>query len=55
MTSRRVTATWRLVIDAVSVVLFICVLLLCLLAVKGFRVDLASGTDSSGGKKQGGK
>ncbi|TLP77549.1 sugar ABC transporter permease [Nesterenkonia sphaerica] len=41
--------------SAVSVVLFICVLLLCLLAVKGFRVDLASGTDSSGGKKQGGK
>ncbi|NDK30771.1 carbohydrate ABC transporter permease [Nesterenkonia haasae] len=41
--------------SAVSVVLFICVLLMCVLAVKGFKVDLASGTDSSSGKKDGGK
>ncbi|TLQ01528.1 sugar ABC transporter permease [Nesterenkonia salmonea] len=41
--------------SAVSVVLFICVLLMCVIAVKGFKVDLASGTDSSSGKKDGGK
>lgn len=42
--------------SAVSVVLFICVLLICFIAVKGFKVDLASGTDASDGKKaKGGK
>lgn len=39
--------------STVSVVLFICVLLMCVIAVKGFKVDLASGTDSSSGKKMG--
>ena len=35
--------------SAVSVVLFACVLLMCFIAVKMFKVDLASGTDASGG------
>lgn len=38
--------------SAVSVVLFICVLLICFIAVKFFKVDLASGTD--GGSSKGG-
>lgn len=37
--------------SAVSVVLFISVLLLVFIAIKGFNVDLASGTDASSGKK----
>ncbi|WP_044492847.1 carbohydrate ABC transporter permease [Nesterenkonia massiliensis] len=42
--------------SAVSVVLFACVLLMCFAAIKLFKVDLASGTDASGGKKkEGGK
>lgn len=39
--------------SAVSVVLFICVLLICFIAVKFFKVDLASGTDG-GSSKDGG-
>ena len=38
--------------SAVSVVLFICVLLMCFIAIKFFKVDLASGTDAGGGKKK---
>ncbi|WP_238385343.1 carbohydrate ABC transporter permease [Nesterenkonia muleiensis] len=42
--------------SAVSVVLFACVLLICFVAIKLFKVDLASGTDAGGGKaKKGGK
>ncbi|GFZ95968.1 carbohydrate ABC transporter permease [Nesterenkonia alkaliphila] len=41
--------------SAVSVVLFACVLLMCFIAVKLFKVDLASGTDQSQAKaKKGG-
>lgn len=36
--------------SAISVVLFLCVLLICFVAIKFFKVDLASGTDASGGK-----
>ncbi|MGJ9371493.1 carbohydrate ABC transporter permease [Nesterenkonia sp. CF4.4] len=36
--------------SAVSVILFICVLLICFIAIKFFKVDLASGTDAKGGK-----
>lgn len=42
--------------SAVSVVLFVCVLLICFIAIKMFKVDLASGTGGGGGKaKKGGK
>ncbi|GAA3067919.1 sugar ABC transporter permease [Actinocorallia glomerata] len=39
--------------SAISVVLFLCVLLICFVAIKFFKVDLASGTDAGGkgGKK----
>lgn len=36
--------------SAISVVLFLCVLLICFVAIKFFKVDLASGSDASGGK-----
>ncbi|EXF24475.1 ABC transporter permease [Nesterenkonia sp. AN1] len=36
--------------SAVSVILFACVLLICVIAIKFFKVDLASGTDAKGGK-----
>ena len=36
--------------SAISVVLFVCVLLICFIAIKVFNVDLASGTDASSGK-----
>jgi len=36
--------------SAVSVILFLCVLLICFIAIKFFKVDLASGTDAKGGK-----
>lgn len=38
--------------SAVSVVLFISVLLMVFIAIKAFNVDLASGTDASGGAKK---
>ncbi|WP_300345678.1 sugar ABC transporter permease [Nesterenkonia sp.] len=41
--------------SAVSVVLFACVLLMCFIAVKMFKVDLASGTDTGGAQGGGEK
>ncbi len=38
--------------SAISVIMFICVVLIALIAVKGFKVDLASGTGSDAGQKK---